>query len=121
LPAESYAEKRTQDFPAGYKTMVNHLHLGMTSRLKASGSVDGDMRDNGLAIVDGVSRAYLGAVTAGPVHDEQIALHSRGETAHGLVLLHVAGQRRTRCCRTLLGEHARADRDQSRNNRDDGM
>jgi hypothetical protein len=30
---------------AGYKTMVNHLHLGMTSRLKASGSLDGDIRD----------------------------------------------------------------------------
>jgi hypothetical protein len=30
---------------AGYKTMVNHLHLGMTSRLKATGSLDGEMRD----------------------------------------------------------------------------
>jgi hypothetical protein len=30
---------------AGYKTMVNHLHLGITARLRAAGSLDGDVRD----------------------------------------------------------------------------
>lgn len=30
---------------AGYKTMVNHLHLSITARLRAAGSLDGDVRD----------------------------------------------------------------------------
>jgi hypothetical protein len=65
------------------------------------------------------TRAHVGAVTSGPGHREQIALHSRRKTAHGFVLLHVAAERWTRCCRALLRVHTHANRDQCENNGDD--
>ena len=49
LPAEatrqavlSFTHGDTYKPVPGYKTMVNHLHLGITARLKASGSLDGE-------------------------------------------------------------------------------
>ena len=51
LPAEatrqavlSFTHGDTYKPVPGYKTMVNHLHLGITARLKASGSLDGESR-----------------------------------------------------------------------------
>ena len=52
LPAEatrqavlSFTHGDTYKPVPGYKTMVNHLHLGLTARLKAAGSLDGESRE----------------------------------------------------------------------------
>jgi hypothetical protein len=65
LPAEatrqavlSFTHGDTYKPVPGYKTMVNHLHLGITARLKAAGSLDGESRE--IAVVKALGANIVG-------------------------------------------------------------